>query len=488
MPSIKDAERLVKRLVLANFGIRKGLAITPLLIGSHGIGKSQILNKVAADLGGKCLVIEGGSLGEGEITGLPAAFKTFDGSTELQFVPYYQIHKIQSMEKLYYDKAKNGFMDGKVKLMPDGTIYTELTKGEKKVYPARDELDIVSEGGINKYKFGENLDVNVKLALIESGEIKPVILFIDELNRTEQQVMKELMNIILNRSVNGYDLPWWVQIVSAINPCSQDSVYATNEMDDAQKDRFLQLHVNAKIEDWIDYANDVGLNKEVLEGIVATEEIFMPVASRKNAINQEDEVTPTPRSWEMVSNLFDTIYTFNDSKYFSSDEKKSVDDDLQTLVKGKVGSAAGRTFFQNLADKSQTIKPQDILNGDSADLDKTIVNKFNGQKKLRQKLTTDSVLKYICDHICEYEAMDKSADPKKKIKYYNFIQQIKKFVAIMDDATQLAFVKKISNVDEIKATDGHNVFSKIAAKCFAKDMLAKLTDYKSNLNNLKADE
>ena len=65
------------------------------------------------------------------------------------------------------------------------------------------------------------------------------IIFIDEINRTENTVYKELMNILLTRSVNGYQFPWWVLFVGAMNPSTQNSVYATNEMDPAQLDRFL---------------------------------------------------------------------------------------------------------------------------------------------------------------------------------------------------------------------------------------------------------
>ena len=72
MISINEAKRLVKRALLANLATdKRDLAITPLVSGRHGIGKSQMVKSIAQDLGGVCITIEGGTLKEGEITGLP---------------------------------------------------------------------------------------------------------------------------------------------------------------------------------------------------------------------------------------------------------------------------------------------------------------------------------------------------------------------------------------------------------------------------------
>lgn len=69
--------------------------------------------------------------------------------------------------------------------------------------------DDALDGDENRYAL-ESITPTQKLDMLKSGEIKPVIVFIDEINRTENSVYKELMNILLTRSVNGYRFPWWV--------------------------------------------------------------------------------------------------------------------------------------------------------------------------------------------------------------------------------------------------------------------------------------
>jgi len=67
MSSIKETERLLKRALLTNITTPSSSAITPILSGPHGLGKSAICRQVAEDLGGLALTVEGGSLKEGEI-------------------------------------------------------------------------------------------------------------------------------------------------------------------------------------------------------------------------------------------------------------------------------------------------------------------------------------------------------------------------------------------------------------------------------------
>ena len=103
MINIKDAKRLVKRAILANITTtKKDLAITPLVSGKHGIGKSQMIKSIAEDLNGICITIEGGTLKEGEITGLPYQYKDDNNNIKFRFLPYYAVERIQEEEKRIY--------------------------------------------------------------------------------------------------------------------------------------------------------------------------------------------------------------------------------------------------------------------------------------------------------------------------------------------------------------------------------------------------
>ena len=228
MISVNNAKRLIKRAILANVATdKKDLFITPLISGKHGIGKSAIVKSVAEDLGGTCITIEGGTLKEGEITGLPYQYEDAQGAIKFRFLPHYAVDRIQAKEC---------------------QIFEEMGAELGAAASAADVLD----GDENRYALN-GIPAQKRIELLQSGRIKPVIVFIDEVNRTENTVYKELMNILLTKTVNGYRFPWWVFFVGAMNPSTQNSAYATNEMDPAQLDRFLKLKVDSKPGEWIRY-------------------------------------------------------------------------------------------------------------------------------------------------------------------------------------------------------------------------------------------
>ena len=232
MTTINEAKRLIKRVLLANIAAgKRDLAITPLVSGRHGIGKSQMIKAVAEELGGVCITIEGGTLKEGEITGLPYQFAGEDGAIGFRFLPYYAVERIQKEEERLFREA--GLEE------PASTL-------------AGDE---------NRFAMND-LSAEEKLEKIRTGAVRLVLVFIDEINRTENTVYKELMNILLTRSVNGYVFPWWVLFIGAMNPSTQNSMYATNEMDPAQLDRFIKIKVDGNAREWVKYGKAAGISAD----------------------------------------------------------------------------------------------------------------------------------------------------------------------------------------------------------------------------------
>ena len=108
MASIKDAIRICKRIMLTNLLTNDySIALTPLLSGKHGIGKSQVAKSIAKDINGTAMIIEGGTLKEGEITGIPYQCKNESGEIEFRFLPYYIVQRIQKAEKFLYKADKS---------------------------------------------------------------------------------------------------------------------------------------------------------------------------------------------------------------------------------------------------------------------------------------------------------------------------------------------------------------------------------------------
>ena len=128
--------------------------------------------------------------------------------------------------------------------------------------------------------------------LTDAGRI--VLLFIDEINRCEHAVQQELMNLILNREINGYVLPNSVKIIAAMNP-SDNYDYQTVEMDKAQVNRFVWLYLEPDYLQWLDWAEKSGIEEKIRE-FIAT---YPDYLSKTN-----EDISATPRSYERISELY----------------------------------------------------------------------------------------------------------------------------------------------------------------------------------------
>ncbi|HBA03023.1 MAG TPA: ATP-binding protein, partial [Clostridium sp.] len=167
--------------------------------------------------------------------------------------------------------------------------------------PTVEEYTIKDEHGRVVSKKATIYAIHIKLKEIDNLilEGKDVLLFIDEINRCEHSVQQELMNLILNREINGYKLHDKVKILAAMNPSSKygsDFDYQVVDMDAAQENRFVWLNMESDAKGWIKWASENKVDRKVIEFISTFPEHL-------HSINEED-IRATPRSFERVSKSY----------------------------------------------------------------------------------------------------------------------------------------------------------------------------------------
>lgn len=427
MISINEAKRLVKRALLANLATdKRDLAITPLVSGRHGIGKSQMVKSIAKDLGGVCITIEGGTLKEGEITGLPYQFKDENGQIRFRFLPYYAVERIQAEEKRLFE------LSGR-------TVTQEMLSGDENRYAMND------------------LTPQEKIDALLSGKVCPVILFIDEINRTENSVYKELMNILLTRSVNGYEFPWWVFFVGAMNPSTQNSVYATNEMDPAQLDRFIKIKVGDNTKEWLSYGKTAGIDPRILSFIKDNPKCL---SSQAKDLDDEEKPEPSPRGWDMVDTLLSSEEMLRPFFTDKENDPKTVEKDMKNLVAAKLGASVATMFFASIVSKARALMPEEIF-ADDANLTNTspALSQLSAAKKVQ---TCNLMLDYLKENI-EFIMLD-------KVQFAIIKQQLSKLVQLLDASTRLLFAQNLSAA----MTDDGNSLIEMLFDVFEKDLIDML--------------
>ena len=289
----------------------------PLVVGESGIGKTALAREVAKNNNWSFVVIDGNLLKEGEIGGLP-------------------------------------------------TI----------------ETYIVNENGRDVEKKMTVYAVHNKLKEIEEEvkESREVLLFIDELNRCEHTVQQELMNLILNREINGYRLDKKVKILGAMNPSSKygaDFDYQVVDMDAAQENRFVWLNLESDHTQWIKWAVEAEIEEKVIEFISTFPEYL-------NKVN-EDDVRATPRSYERVSKAY-KLYREKDGAI-----SRSV---FLNVIKGNVGRVIAQEFISFVeSDSKSLISYDDIFTGET--LSAEVLESIKKESHTRLYLTAINVIKAL---------------------------------------------------------------------------------------------
>ena len=294
----------------------------PLVVGESGIGKTALAKKLAKDNEWTLITVDGNLLKEGEIGGLP----TVESYTSI-------------------DDAGN--------------------KIEKKttIYAVHDKLREIDEE-------------------INAG--RSVLLFIDEINRCEHTVQQELMNLILNREINGYKLSENVKILAAMNPSNkygEDFDYQVVEMDAAQENRFVWLNMEPDHNQWIKWAIESGIESKVIEFISTFPEYL-------HKINDED-VRATPRSYERVSKTY-KIY-----KEQQDTIPKSV---FLNVIKGNVGKVIAQEFVSFIESNSNPlINFDDVFSTEN--LDKNVISRIKNESHTRLYISAINILKTLKNKI-----------------------------------------------------------------------------------------
>lgn len=219
------------------------------------------------------------------------------------------------------------------------------------------------------------LHTKLKEIDIEISKGKKVLLFIDELNRCEHTVQQELMNLILNREINGYKLDKNVKILAAMNPSNFD--YQVVEMDKAQENRFVWLNMKSEHNEWIMWAMENNIEEKVIEFIST----FPEYLYKKN----DDDINATPRSYERLSKAY-KIY-----KQQKDTISKNV---FLNVVKGNVGRVIAEEFVSFVNSNSKRlINYEDIFL--EAEMSKEIIQKIKSETHTRLYLTMKNILKNV---------------------------------------------------------------------------------------------
>lgn len=337
----------------------------PLIVGESGIGKTALAKTLARQREWSLVVIDGNLLKEGEIGGLPTVEE-------------------------YTIKDEHGRVVSK-----KTTIYAIHTK-------LREIDNLILEG-------------------------KDVLLFIDEINRCEHSVQQELMNLILNREINGYKLHDKVKILAAMNPSSKygsDFDYQVVDMDAAQENRFVWLNMESDAKGWIKWASENKVDRKVIEFISTFPEHL-------HSIN-EDDIRATPRSFERVSKSY---------KLYKENKDSIPRRVFLNVLRGNLGRIIAEQLMDFMeSDNTALISPEEVFEEEV--LSEQVKIRISNESHTRLYLTGSNMINYISSKVEELEVAAIKRVIDRFVEFLSFYP-VDLMIGIMQDMRESQ--KKIYN-------------------------------------------
>ena len=223
---------------------------------------------------------------------------------------------------------------------------------------------------------------------------KPIVLFLDELNRARPEVLQTIMDLTLNRTLAGKSLPEGSRIISAVN---EGEEYQLTDLDPALVSRFNIYDFRPTVQEWLLWAAKNELDTRVIDFI--SENPNMLDGEEFVREDQGLDKTPDRRGWERVSNILQE----NEFSQF-----------LKSVIAGIVGLPSAAKFY-SFIEKSRLLSAKDILLGSFPKV----------KSKLKDYITpdiatiNDSIFRFI--ETKNYEDLYEESIKKNLCAYFDYL-------------------------------------------------------------------
>ncbi|MCQ2458690.1 MAG: MoxR family ATPase [Clostridia bacterium] len=169
------------------------------------------------------------------------------------------------------------------------------------------------------------------------------ILLLDEITSCTKRVQVAAYQLILDRRIGQYELPEGCFVIALGNREDDDGVYI--RLAGPLADRFEIHYLEADFNDWKnDFAIPHGVNQLVIDYLT-----LQPSSLHTQAVDGENMVFATPRSWVCVSDILN----------IDPDVRKPV---IRHKIIGNIGRNEGGKFVE-FCEKMNFVTPKQFLNG-----------------------------------------------------------------------------------------------------------------------------
>ena len=260
---------------------------------------------------------------------------------------------------------------------------------------------------------------------------KPIVLFLDELNRARPEILQTVMDLTLNRKLAGKDLPEGSRVIAAVNDGDE---YQLTDLDPALVSRFNIYEFRPTVEEWLNWAVGAGLDERVINFIQDNPTWLDGDSDDKKRDYKGLDKSADRRAWKKVSDIMKKVDTIKDIH--------------KRVIAGIVGAGAAAVFIRS-AQQRNVITGKDLL----LKFDKTMktVEKYQLHEFA---ILNESVFRFLQN--AKLNEREKKLAAKNLGQYIDFLRTNKKkealanFTSIFEKGTyEQAIVFMVVNAAEV---------------------------------------
>ncbi|MBR4630446.1 MAG: AAA family ATPase [Treponema sp.] len=201
---------------------------------------------------------------------------------------------------------------------------------------------------------------------------KPIVLFLDELNRARPEVLQTIMDLALNKTLAGKKLPEGSRIISAVNAGDE---YQLTDLDPALVSRFNVFEFVPSVPEWLLWAEKSGIDKRIVQFISENPDYLDGATLRREDMGLEK--SPDRRGWYRLSEIINGVANASDEIY-------------KKISAGIIGMPAATKFFAALSE-NRLLTAEEILTQNFKDIENTV----KGYETSELAIINESLFRYI---------------------------------------------------------------------------------------------
>lgn len=182
---------------------------------------------------------------------------------------------------------------------------------------------------------------------------KPIVLFLDELNRARPEILQTVMDLVLNRRLAGRMLPQGSRIISAVN---EGDEYQLTHLDPALVSRFNVYQFCPTSQEWLVWAQKQHLDRRVVDFIASQPTLLDSTPQLREGDDTGLEKFPDRRAWRRVSDILQ-----EEAPDGSLRPRQHIDEDDLDMIAGIIGAEAVSRFYAFIQGR-QMLTGSQVLN------------------------------------------------------------------------------------------------------------------------------